>query len=132
MREHPHSTTGLLAATAIGVAALVLVLVPSVFFGIRYVQSGYAAALQDTGLAAIAAAVAAIAALLLFGAFPLRRMRGIEVEVAVRLRKDLLPRAGEPDADTVRDAIGAVLPAIEVVETRLADWRDSAPLAPEQ
>jgi len=57
------------------------------------------------------------------------RMRGIEVEVAVRLRKDLVPRSGEPDADIVMDAIGAVLPVMEVVETRLADWRDSAPLA---
>ena len=56
-------------------------------------------------------------------------MRGIEVEVAVRLGKDLVPTSGEPDAATVRAAIDAVLPAIEVVETRLADWRDSAPLA---
>jgi 2-keto-4-pentenoate hydratase len=57
------------------------------------------------------------------------RMRGIEVEVAVRLGKDLVPTSGEPDAATVRAAIDAVLPAIEVVETRLADWRDSDPLA---
>ena len=56
-------------------------------------------------------------------------MRGIEVEVAVRLLHDLIPTTGEPDAATVRAAIGEVLPAIEVVETRLADWRDSAPLA---
>ncbi|MDB5871746.1 MAG: Hydratase/decarboxylase [Ramlibacter sp.] len=57
------------------------------------------------------------------------RMRGIEVEVAVRLGRDLVADAGEPDAATVRGAIDAVLPAIEVVETRLAGWRDSAPLA---
>ena len=57
------------------------------------------------------------------------RMRGIEVEVAVRLGRDLLPGDGEPAAATVRDAIECVLPVIEVVETRLADWRDSAPLA---
>lgn len=57
------------------------------------------------------------------------RMRGIEVEVAVRLRSDLVATAGQPGAAAVRDAIGAVLPVIEVVETRLADWRDSAPLA---
>jgi 2-keto-4-pentenoate hydratase len=56
-------------------------------------------------------------------------MRGIEVEVAVRLGKDLAPTSGEPDAATVRAAIDVVMPAIEVVETRLADWRDSAPLA---
>lgn len=60
---------------------------------------------------------------------PAWRMRGIEVEVAVRLGKDLIPTSGEPDAATVRDAVDAVLPVIEVVETRLADWRDSAPLA---
>ncbi|MBG9390313.1 2-keto-4-pentenoate hydratase [Caenimonas aquaedulcis] len=57
------------------------------------------------------------------------RMRGIELEVAVRLAHDLVPRDGPPDAATVRAAIGEVLPAIEVVETRLADWRDSTPLA---
>jgi 2-keto-4-pentenoate hydratase len=57
------------------------------------------------------------------------RMRGIEVEVAVRLGKDLIPTSGEPDAATVRAAIDAVLPVMEVVETRLADWRDSDPLA---
>jgi 2-keto-4-pentenoate hydratase len=56
-------------------------------------------------------------------------LRGIEVEVAVRLGKDLVPASGEPDTATVRAAIEAVLPAIEVVETRLAGWRDSAPLA---
>jgi 2-keto-4-pentenoate hydratase len=56
-------------------------------------------------------------------------MRGIEVEVAVRLGRDLAPTAGEPDAATVRAAVDAVLPAVEVVETRLAGWRDSAPLA---
>ena len=57
------------------------------------------------------------------------RMRGIEVEVAVRLRKDLVPRSGEADEDMVRDAIDTVLPVMEVIETRLATWRDSAPLA---
>jgi 2-keto-4-pentenoate hydratase len=57
------------------------------------------------------------------------RMRGIEVEVAVRLGRDLIAADGEPDAATVRDAIECVLPVIEVVETRLTDWRDSAPLA---
>lgn len=57
------------------------------------------------------------------------RMRGIEVEVAVRLGKDLVPRSGEPDAQEVQDAIDVVLPVMEVVETRLADWRESAPLA---
>ncbi len=57
------------------------------------------------------------------------RMRGIEVEVAVRLGSDLLAEGGAPDAMTVQRAVDAVLPVIEVVETRLADWRGSAPLA---
>jgi len=52
--------------------------------------------------------------------------RGVEVEVALRLARDL----GEAPshAELVR-AVDSVLPAIEVVETRLADWRDSEPLA---
>jgi 2-keto-4-pentenoate hydratase len=57
------------------------------------------------------------------------RLRGIEVEVAVRLGRDLAPSRGAVDAAMLRDAVEAVLPVIEVVETRLADWRDSAPLA---
>lgn len=56
-------------------------------------------------------------------------MRGIEVEVAFRLGRDLQPAdAGLPPAD-IAQAMDAVLPAVEVVETRLADWRDSDPLA---
>lgn len=51
------------------------------------------------------------------------RLRGIEVELAVRLGRDLGP------GDDVVNAIEAVLPAIELVETRLADWRDAPPLA---
>jgi 2-keto-4-pentenoate hydratase len=57
------------------------------------------------------------------------RIRGIEVEVAVRLGRDLIPRSGPPEARVVQAAVDAVLPAIEVVESRLADWHDSAPLA---
>lgn len=60
---------------------------------------------------------------------PTSRMRGVEVEVAVRLGKDLVPTSGEPGTAAVQAAIGAILPVIEVVETRLADWRDSPPLA---
>lgn len=51
------------------------------------------------------------------------RLRGIEVELAVRLGRDLAP------GGDLAEAIEAVLPAIEVVETRLADYRDSHPLA---
>jgi 2-keto-4-pentenoate hydratase len=57
------------------------------------------------------------------------RMRGIEVEVAVRLGADLVPRDGEPTLAQVQAAVEAVLPVIEVVETRLAGWRDSSPLS---
>jgi 2-keto-4-pentenoate hydratase len=56
-------------------------------------------------------------------------MRGVEVEVAVRLARDFIPGSPEPDAAQVRAAIDCVLPAVEVVESRLADWRDSEPLA---
>ncbi|MBI2768136.1 MAG: fumarylacetoacetate hydrolase family protein [Burkholderiales bacterium] len=56
-------------------------------------------------------------------------LRGIEVEVAVRLGKDLPAVDGMPAATEIMAAIDAVLPAIEVVETRLADWRGSDPLA---
>jgi 2-keto-4-pentenoate hydratase len=60
---------------------------------------------------------------------PQWRLRGIEVEVAVRLRRDIVAAPVEPDEALLRDAIEAVLPAIEVVESRLADWRASAQLA---
>jgi 2-keto-4-pentenoate hydratase len=57
---------------------------------------------------------------------PAWRMCGIEVEVALRLGRDL----GEsPDTATLAAAIDAVMPAIEIVETRLCDWRESEPLA---
>jgi len=57
------------------------------------------------------------------------QMRGIEVEVALRLGRDLDIGDGLPSTEDLIDAVDAVLPAIEVVETRLADWRDSEPLA---
>ncbi|HVZ46242.1 MAG TPA: fumarylacetoacetate hydrolase family protein [Ramlibacter sp.] len=57
---------------------------------------------------------------------PTWKMRGIEVEVALRLARDI--RADESRED-ILGAIDAVLPAVEVVESRLADWRESDPLA---
>jgi 2-keto-4-pentenoate hydratase len=57
------------------------------------------------------------------------KLRGIEVEVALRLGRDLVPADGPPDAHEIQSAIDAVLPVMEVVETRLADWRASDPLA---
>ena len=57
------------------------------------------------------------------------RMRGIEVEVGFRLGRDLPAADGIPGADEIAAAIAEVVPVIEVVETRLADWRTSDPLA---
>ena len=56
-------------------------------------------------------------------------LRGIEVEVAVRFARDFAPTSPDIDRAALQDAIDCVLPAIEVVETRLADWRESEPLA---
>lgn len=56
-------------------------------------------------------------------------MRGVEVEVALRLGRDLDPGDRIAAPDELAQAVDAVLPAIEVVESRLADWRDSDPLA---
>jgi 2-keto-4-pentenoate hydratase len=53
-------------------------------------------------------------------------LRGVELEVAVRLGRDVEPGA---EREQLVAAIECVLPAIEVVETRLADWRGSDPLA---
>jgi 2-keto-4-pentenoate hydratase len=57
------------------------------------------------------------------------RLRGIAVELAVRLGKDLAGITGLPGRATLIDAVDAVLPAVEVIESRLADWRESAPLS---
>ena len=54
---------------------------------------------------------------------PAWRLRGIEAEVALRVARDLDGGPLPPDA------FDAVLPAIEVVETRLADFQVSDPLA---
>ncbi len=57
------------------------------------------------------------------------RMRGIEVEAALRLGRDLNPQGKLLTPRELADACDAVLPVIEVVETRLADWPGSDPLA---
>jgi len=56
-------------------------------------------------------------------------MRGVEVEIAFRLRKDLPCPDGVPGRAQLLDAIDAVVPVIELVETRLAGWRTSPSLA---
>jgi 2-keto-4-pentenoate hydratase len=60
---------------------------------------------------------------------PAWRMRGIEVEVGLQLGRDLDLSSAELDVARLQSAVDAVLPVIEVVETRLADWRDSDPLS---
>lgn len=54
------------------------------------------------------------------------RMRGVEVEVGLRLGRDL---AGAPSRSDCIRAVEALLPVVEIVETRLADWSESTPLA---
>jgi 2-keto-4-pentenoate hydratase len=56
-------------------------------------------------------------------------MRGVEVEVAVRLKSDLPCPDGVLTHRELLQAVDAILPAIEIVETRLIDWRTSDPLA---
>jgi 2-keto-4-pentenoate hydratase len=57
------------------------------------------------------------------------QLRGVEVEVAFRLGRDLDPQGRMLSRTEIAAAIDQVLPVIEVVETRLADWRQSEPLA---
>lgn len=56
---------------------------------------------------------------------PSRSLRLIELEVAVRLRADLRPGPRMLSRDEVIDAVEAVLPVIEVVDSRLAEGRDA-------
>jgi 2-keto-4-pentenoate hydratase len=53
---------------------------------------------------------------------PAWRLRGIEIEVGFLLGADLPPRAAPYTLNDLALAIESVLPVIEVVETRLADW----------
>jgi 2-keto-4-pentenoate hydratase len=48
---------------------------------------------------------------------------GVEFEIAVRLKRDLLPDGGTPALADVAAAIDAVCPAIEIVDDRGADYR---------
>jgi 2-keto-4-pentenoate hydratase len=58
---------------------------------------------------------------------PAWQLRGIEVELAIRLGRDI-DDADLDDTSRLATAIGEALPAIEVVETRLTNWRESGPL----
>ena len=57
------------------------------------------------------------------------RARGVETELAVRFDHDLPERDAPYTRAEVEAAIGAVLPAIEVVETRLLEFPAAPPLA---
>lgn len=60
---------------------------------------------------------------------PSWQLRGLEVEVAFRLARDIAPMDDRMGAADIAAAIDCVLPVVEVVETRLAHWRGSDPLA---
>ena len=57
------------------------------------------------------------------------RARGIETEVAVRFDADLPERESPYTLVEIEAAIGALMPAIEVVETRLIEFPSAPPLA---
>ena len=56
------------------------------------------------------------------------QMIGVEAEVAFRLAKDLPPRTRPYSERSVAAAVGEVLVAIELCDTRLANWKDSSGL----
>jgi 2-keto-4-pentenoate hydratase len=53
------------------------------------------------------------------------QMIGVEAEVAFRLAKDLPPRTRPYSDRSVAAAVGEVVVAIELCDTRLADWKES-------
>jgi 2-keto-4-pentenoate hydratase len=60
---------------------------------------------------------------------PAWHLRGIEVEAALRLGRDLDPQGQWLSPQELAPFFDAVLPAIEVVETRLLDLRNCDPLS---
>ncbi|MFD0667192.1 2-keto-4-pentenoate hydratase [Ramlibacter sp. MAHUQ-53] len=58
-------------------------------------------------------------------AVPARSLRGMELEVAVRLGADLLPGDALLPPEAIAAAIDAVMPALEIVDTRLAEGRNA-------
>jgi len=56
------------------------------------------------------------------------QMIGVEAEVAFRLAKDLPPRSRPYSERSVAAAVGEVVVAIELCDTRLADWKNSSGL----
>ncbi|MGQ9367911.1 2-keto-4-pentenoate hydratase [Azospirillum sp. ST 5-10] len=56
-------------------------------------------------------------------------MRGIEAEIAVRFGRALPPRAAAYGRHEVLDAVDALMPALEVVDTRYAERTAASPLS---
>lgn len=63
------------------------------------------------------------------GAILAGELRGVEVELAFRVGRDLHPGDSARDDRDLLDLFDAILPAIELVETRLHDWRAADPLS---
>lgn len=59
---------------------------------------------------------------------PAWKLRGVELELAVRLSRDVAPEDFDTD-DGLARCIDAAIPAIEEVETRLPDLKGSTPFA---
>jgi len=57
------------------------------------------------------------------------RLRGIEAEIAFRFARALPPRREPYGEAEVADAVQSIHPAIELVETRFADWKTTPALA---
>jgi 2-keto-4-pentenoate hydratase len=53
----------------------------------------------------------------------------VELEVAFRFAERITPRRDTCDRDEVLARVGSVLPAIEIVDSRFAEWPNVAPLA---
>jgi 2-keto-4-pentenoate hydratase len=56
------------------------------------------------------------------------QMIGVEAEVAFRLAKDLPPRSRPYSEKSIAAAVGEVIVAIELCDTRLAGWKDTSGL----
>lgn len=55
-------------------------------------------------------------------------MVGLEAELAFKIGRDLPPKADALDAQEIRDAVGSLHAAIEIVDTRLPAWQDASEL----
>ena len=56
------------------------------------------------------------------------QMIGVEAEVAFRMAKDLPPRSRPYSEKSIAAAVGEVIVAIELCDTRLANWKDTSGL----